>query len=249
MMLPVLLPGMSLPAPPPNIFLWLPETNSLIRLLAALPMVCLVPIMVPFTVLPPVPERDGDLPLEGRLVLHPATFSGSLGEELGLFEVLADNVRSFSPPEAAPLDPLPLWTCHSLLVAAKTPAGTWDGKADVEVDAGSLSLGTDLLDLPFPPDVAPLFSLNSSGLDPAKVGLSHLSKDIRLPKYLEESLAPCVFRLEDVLAKLCSVLKLDVLWLNEPALSLTCTSSSEDFPVLLLVFKALGDSTILNFCS
>lgn len=69
-------------------------------------------------------------------------------------------------------------------------------------------------------------------------------------------MAPRVFRLEDVLAGLCSVFKLDVLWLNESALSLMWNSSSEadilgneDFPVSLLVFKALGDSAILNFCS
>lgn len=69
-------------------------------------------------------------------------------------------------------------------------------------------------------------------------------------------MTPRVFRLEDVLAKQCSVFKLDVLWLNESARSLMLNSSSEvgvlgngDFPVSLLVFKALGDITVLIFCS
>lgn len=68
-------------------------------------------------------------------------------------------------------------------------------------------------------------------------------------------MAPRVFRLEDVLAEPWSVFKLDVLWLNESARSLLNSSSevdvfgNEDFPVSLLVFKALGNSAVLVFCS
>ena len=65
--------------------------------------------------------------------------------------------------------------------------------------------GIILLDLPVLPKLAPLFSLDSTGLDATEVRLSHRSKDTRLPKYLPVSpLPPRVLRLD-------AVLKLDVL--------------------------------------
>lgn len=143
--------------------------SSLTRLLAALLMACFVPMMVPLPILAPVPNRVGDLPGGGRLTLRPATLSRGLGEELKLLELLVDRVRTFDPPETTARGLLLPLTCPSLLVVAKTPGETWEGEADVEVEAGIPSLGTDLLDLPLPPEVAPLFSPNSSGLDPAKV--------------------------------------------------------------------------------
>lgn len=157
------------PGPLLSCFLWLPVASSLTRLLAALLMACFVPMMVPLPVLAPVTERAGDLPVGGRLVLRPATLSRGLGAEVRLLELLVDRVRTFDPPETAVRELLLPLTCPSLLAVAKAPGGTWEEGADVEVVAGTPSLGTDLLDLLLPPKVAPLFSLNSSGLDPAKV--------------------------------------------------------------------------------
>lgn len=155
------------PEPLLSCFLWLPVASSLTRLLAALLMACFVPMMVPLPVLAPVPNRAGDLPVGGRLVFRPATLSRGLGEVLKLLELLVDRVRTFEPPETAARELLLPFTCPSLLVVAKTPGETWEEEAEVE--AGTPSRGTDLLDLLLPSKVAPLFSLNSSGLDPAKV--------------------------------------------------------------------------------
>lgn len=123
--------------------------------------------MVPLPILVPAPDRTGDFPVGGRLVFRPATLSRGLGEELRLLELLVDRDRTFDPLARELLLPL---TCPSaLIVVAKTPGESWEAYVDVEVDAGTPSLGTDLLDLLLPSKVAPLFSLNSSGLFPAKV--------------------------------------------------------------------------------
>lgn len=168
------------PEPLLRFFLWLPVASSLTRLLAALLMACLVPMMVPLPglLLVTAIERAGDFPLGGRLALRAAAVSRDFEEELRALELLVDSVRAFDPLATRARELALLLTCPNLLVGDGE-----DGEvgAGVEVEVGTPSLGIDLLDLPLLPKLAPLFSLDSPGLDPTEVRLSDLSKDIRLP--------------------------------------------------------------------
>ena len=119
-------------------------------------MACFVPMMVPLPDLTPVPGRAGDLPVVGMLVFRPAALSGGFREELRLLALLVDSVRTFDPPETAARELLLPFTCSSLDVVAKTPGETWEEEAGVEVEAGTPSFGTDLLDLLLLPKLAPL---------------------------------------------------------------------------------------------
>lgn len=127
---------------------------------------------MPLPVLTPAPALAGGLPVGGRLALGP-------GGELRLLELLADDVRTFSPAEPATRElPLPR-TCDSLLDVERKVEEAWEEQGMFR--GGRPSLGTDLLDLQLLPAAAPLASLNTSGFSRVEVGLSPLSRDLKLP--------------------------------------------------------------------
>lgn len=142
---------------PASRFLWPPEASSLTRLIGALPTACTLP--APF-------DRDGVLLQEGGRVPRPATLLRGLGKELGLLEPPLDKLWTFNPVDLAARELLHL-TGSVLLVAEKTPGGTWEEKPHMELEAGTPSLGADWLDRLLVAEEGALHSVDIP--DPAEV--------------------------------------------------------------------------------